>query len=42
MEISDNEEPNYEEIKIEVNEDDEIKKEVAEDFDEIKVELLEE
>jgi len=42
MEMSDNEEQNYEEIKIEVNEDNEIKEEVGEDFNDVKVELLEE
>ena len=40
--MSDNEEQNYEEIKIEVNEDNEIKEEVGEDFNDVKVELLEE
>ncbi|CBY10117.1 unnamed protein product [Oikopleura dioica] len=42
IEMSDNEEQNYEEIKIEVNEDNEIKEEVGEDFNDVKVELLEE
>ena len=46
MEMSETDEPNneYEEIKIEVNEDDgdDMKKEVDEDFSDVKIELLEE
>ena len=44
MEMSETDEPNHEEIKIEVNEDDgdDMKKELNEDFSDVKIELLEE